>query len=79
MEIKGTRIAKIFLERNNELETVILPDFKAYCVAIIIKTELYWQCYRHTDHGNREPRKSPIQVQPTEFWQRCRSTSLEEG
>lgn len=59
---KGPRIGK-----NNfgKMETLglVVPDFKIFCTATIIKTQRYWYKDRHVDQWNRiEFRNRPMYV-----------------
>ena len=78
----GLRIAKVILTVKNQgrvIAEITLPYFKAHSVAAGIQTMWYQQRATHRIHGRDQGTwKSSPTHRWTDFWQRCRSISMEE-
>lgn len=69
------------LEKENQIKGLILPDFKTYYKAMLIKSVWYWHKDRHIDQWNR---RGNSEIKPSHMWlhdfrQGCQDQSVEKG
>ena len=78
MERQGTGIDEAILKKKNIVGGLTLPDFK-----LMYGQESRLRCWwrnRHIDLWNRiETRELDPRIHASDFWQRCKSSSMEES
>lgn len=72
--LQGPRITNTILQ-NNEVEGMMLPDFKTYCKVAVIKT--VWYCWKNGQWNRTEsPDTNPHKDKSADFWPRNKGDSM---
>jgi hypothetical protein len=62
MKLKRFQIAKVYLSKNNNAESITIPDFKVCNRAIVTKTKCYGHRMRYTNQWNGRYRNKSMML-----------------